>query len=136
MSIWSMMLQRCNNQRNRDYPQYGGRGITVCDRWRDVQAFVDDMGTPPKGMTLERIDNDGPYEPGNCKWATRAEQGANKRNTVHYVIDGEQTHAEGAARLLGTTSGTLRTWRKAGLTDAEITVRARSKKRTRLPTSM
>lgn len=80
-NVWKKMLNRCTKPDDSAYPNYGGRGITVCDRWHDVENFVADMGQPPKGLTLERVDNDGGYNPENCKWATRSEQARNKRNT-------------------------------------------------------
>jgi len=77
-SIWRGMIRRCEYY--RAFKNYGGRGITVCDRWRqDFAAFLSDMGEPPVGYTLDRINNDGNYEPGNCRWATRKEQCSNQR---------------------------------------------------------
>jgi len=80
---WLHMCWRCDNPNCISYPSHGGRGIMVCERWRDFANFLVDMGERPKGKTLDRYpDNDGNYEPGNCRWATFKEQRANRRDVL------------------------------------------------------
>lgn len=76
---WYNMVHRCTNPKATGYENYGGRGISVCDRWLDYKNFREDMGKQPYGLFLERVDNNGNYEIGNCKWATRIEQNSNQR---------------------------------------------------------
>lgn len=85
---WMAMRRRCNGRNTDKWPSYGGRGIVVCDRWNDFSAFVEDMCPRPEGTTLDRINNDGNYEPGNCRWATTAEQNRNQRSNINITIDG------------------------------------------------
>jgi hypothetical protein len=77
------MVQRCTRPDHPAWPRYGGRGITVCERWLDFRNFLADMGEKPRGLTLERLDNDEGYSPGNCAWATPAEQ---SRNTGRFKL--------------------------------------------------
>jgi pentatricopeptide repeat protein len=78
-SCWVRMKQRCFNPNQKDYPNYGARGISVCERWLEFANFYEDMGDPPPGLTLDRIDNDRGYGPGNVRWATAREQVLNRR---------------------------------------------------------
>ena len=83
---WLAMKARCTNPNNKDYARYGGRGIVFCDSWLVFENFYADMGDRPARMTLDRIDNDGNYEPGNCRWATDVQQAANRRKPVQKEI--------------------------------------------------
>lgn len=88
-NVWNSMRSRCENPNVATYENYGGRGICVCDRWKEFANFYADMGEPKRGQTLERIDNNRGYEPENCVWVSRTAQGRNKRNNVLITIDGE-----------------------------------------------
>lgn len=107
--VWCNMVARCTNPTRDDYSRYGGRGITVCQQWRSgtsdltgFEAFVRDIGPRPTPKhTLDRIDNDGNYEPGNCRWATALEQANNKRTSHFIVYRGRRMTIADAAREAG-----------------------------------
>lgn len=100
-STWPKMMHRCHNVESDDYPDYGGRGITVCERWHDVVNFIEDMGERPAGMSIDRIDVDKGYEPGNCKWSTAKEQANNKRNTLYVEYEGKRCTISDIETLTG-----------------------------------
>ncbi len=110
-SSWLGLRHWCLNHKEHAYKDYGGRGITVCDRWRDsFQNFLDDMGVRPKDLSIGRIDNDGNYEPGNCRWETDKQQANNTRRTIK--IEGEPlVHF---CERVGADAGVVRHRLKAG----------------------
>src|SRR6185369_598214 len=86
--IWTAMWTRCTNPKQKHWQDYGGRGITVAERWKSFENFMHDLGECPDGLTIERKDTNGPYEPGNCVWASYTTQARNKRNNVRFKIHG------------------------------------------------
>jgi hypothetical protein len=104
------MRTRCNNPNQPGWPNYGGRGITVCERWDSFENFLVDMGQMPgRGYSIDRIDNDGNYEPGNCRWATRAEQSSNTSRNVLVTHNGITKTLTQWSDDLGLNRGTVRT---------------------------
>lgn len=105
---WEAMHRRCRLESQDSYPQYGGRGIAVCEQWASFEEFLADMGEKPVGMSLERKDSNGPYAPNNCRWATQKEQQRNRRGNRLLSHDGvTMTVAEWAERI-GVGSATIR----------------------------
>lgn len=98
---WVAMKHRCASPNTSRWQHYGGRGIRVCARWMSFENFLEDMDERPPGTTLDRINNDGDYEPGNCRWATNKEQAYNSSRAHFVVIDGEKYNIEEAAAKLG-----------------------------------
>lgn len=99
---WNSMRGRCQNPQDANYKNYGGRGISVCEQWQSFEGFFADMGyRPSKEHSLDRIDNDGNYTPENCRWATRNEQGRNRRTCTFIDFDGHRKAAIDWCELLG-----------------------------------
>jgi len=118
--VWNDMLGRCRNPNNRQWKDYGGRGISVCERWTTYRNFEADMSPRPSGMTLDRIDNDGNYEPGNCRWATRKEQQRNQRRAVYVCIEGKQYRAIELAEKYGLKTDTIVARAAKGMCFADV----------------
>ena len=131
-AIWNSMKQRCLNKNNKQYPEYGGRGITVCSRWKDsFEKFYADMGKRPfKGASLERLDNNKGYSPDNCKWANRDTQNNNKRNNRPITLNGVTKNLGQWASEFGVSHSTIIHRIKAGWDiERAITQPARPMKR-------
>ena len=111
---WQAMKSRCNRKTNKEYQNYGGRGISYCSRWEKFENFLEDMKERPEGKTLDRIDNDGDYEPSNCRWATPLEQGRNTRKNKWHTFNGETLTQAEFARKYGLSDYTLFTRLKNG----------------------
>ena len=128
-AAWGAMRSRCENPKNPAFKWYGARGITVCERWKTFDNFYADMGDPPPGMSMDRIDNDGNYEPGNVQWASKRQQANNTRANVKIeTTDGVLTLSQAAAKAGMTTNG-LRLRRKAGLSGDQLVVKNRRVRR-------
>ena len=111
---WTAMKGRCKNKRNKQYPSYGGRGITYCSRWENFENFLEDMKEKPENKTLDRIDNNGNYEPSNCRWATYKEQAQNTRRNKKHTFNGETLVQSELARKYGFDPNTLSRRLKSG----------------------
>lgn len=108
------MKERCLRPSHESYHRYGGRGITVCERWLKFENFLSDMGKRPSGMELDRKNNDGNYEPGNCRWRTCKQNNRNKSTNVRYTALGETLTQVEWSEKTGIKSNTIRQRIKAG----------------------
>lgn len=100
-ATWSTMLQRCRDANSTNYPNYGGRGVSVCERWLKFENFLADMGERPVGMSIDRVDVDGDYEPDNSRWASAKVQGRNRRNVILRSYNGVTASVSELAELHG-----------------------------------
>lgn len=114
---WSKMKERCTNTKCKDYKDYGGRGISVCDRWADsFESFYSDMGPRPTPKhSIDRVNVSGDYEPKNCRWATQVEQASNKRTNVIVSVGTTKLTVTEAAKLIGVSPKCLRSRVRRGL---------------------
>lgn len=125
-SSWAQMIGRCHNPRNHKFRLYGARGIAVCDRWRNsFAAFFEDMGPKPTPQhSIDRINNDGSYEPSNCRWATRVEQARNKSVSRHLTLNGTTRTLPEWSEVTGISQKTLRSRLSYGWSDEQTLTRA------------
>ncbi len=117
---WNAMIQRCLNPNAPEYKYYGGRGISICEKWKTFASFYADMGDRPPGKSLDRKDPNGNYEPSNCRWATRSEQASNKRNSLLIAFKGKSQCAMDWSQETGIPYSTIRGRCKRGLSPEEI----------------
>jgi hypothetical protein len=106
--VWNMMIQRCHNPKNKSFDYYGGRGIFVDQSWHTFQTFYDAVGDRPKGLSLDRIDNNDSYKPGNVRWATMKEQHENMRSVPFYEHNGTRLTLTQWAESLGVSKELIR----------------------------
>lgn len=119
-NIWVMMRQRCTNPNDKRYANYGGRGIVFVDRWSEFANFLQDLGRRPSPKhTLDRTDNDGPYSPANCAWATHSEQANNRSNNRVLSVEGRQITLAQASKDYGIPYSALKCRLRRGWSDAE-----------------
>lgn len=117
---WRSMIQRCTNKNSTAYPMYGGRGISVCERWLSFENFHADMGLRPPGTTLDRIDNNAGYSPENCRWATLSEQARNKRESKKIEVEGKLLSIADASEQYGIPYSVLQSRLRRGKSGADL----------------
>lgn len=122
--VWCAMKQRCNYTKNKRFDRYGGRGIAICERWKDFANFYADMGERPEGMSLDRVNSDGDYTPENCRWATCSEQMSNTSRTRKYEMNGFVLSMKQWSEKLGINYWTLRKRLDKGMSIEAATVTA------------
>jgi hypothetical protein len=120
--IWVAMRDRCRNPNNKNYRSYGGRGIYVCERWNSYMNFLTDMGEKPAEKSIDRIDNDGPYTPGNCRWASIAEQAINRRGVYRIILNGSSYSVRSFSLAFGLSECKVRHLTQCGV-DGETILR-------------
>lgn len=120
-NVWRSMRYRCMNPNFKQWDDYGGRGIRICPEWDEFHQFVADMGPRPDGYSLDRIDNDGDYEPGNCRWASRRTQQRNQRRALYVTIEGKKYRAIELAEKAGVKTDTIVERAAAGVPLSDIT---------------
>jgi hypothetical protein len=108
-NVWRLMIRRCESPKDTSFKDYGGRGIKICERWHNFDNFYADMGVQPVGMQIDRIDNNGNYEPGNVRWVTPPQQTRNKRNNVNLTFAGRTMCMQDWAAEVGISPPTLLT---------------------------
>lgn len=118
-AIWQAMIQRCTNPNTPSYKNYGSRGIEICKRWMEFENFLEDMGEPPSGLQLDRIDNDGDYCKSNCRWATSKQNSRNKRNNRLITFNGKTRCVSQWAEETGIHQKTIISRLKRGWSIAE-----------------
>jgi hypothetical protein len=111
------MVTRCGNPKASNFAYYGGRGISVCDRWKKFPAFLEDMGLCPDGLSIDRLNSNGNYEKSNCRWATKREQANNTSRNRTLVVRGEAMGMTAAAQRFGLSVGTV--WARLNRGDSD-----------------
>ncbi len=128
-AIWKAMHQRCSNPNFDDFHNYGGRGISVCESWNDFAVFISDMGRRPSSeYSIDRINTNGNYEPTNCKWSTRIEQGNNRRDTIHITIGTDTKPLTAWCREFDADADIVRKRIRSGWDPLEAMITPRGKK--------